>query len=162
MYKSLLQKLNTQFIREKFRRKIAYTATQGRKLSIYTWKRKWRNTFRVESRIIKRQFPASKIKEFIEKDGILYFSGRLEEQTQLKSAQIDLEFFLDYDTFSGLIPIVRPQSPLLFAYGLEVHLYITPHSGVESTVKGVLQKMFPFGRYRDVLKQIKSQCTFCS
>ena len=117
--------------------------------------------YRYETAVAKKTLKPHQIKKFQEIDGILYFFGRLTKEAPFKTEDLDQVPFLDTHEFSGQIPIVLLDSPILYSYLMAIHLKITPHAGVEIHVKEVFKRFLVIGSLRDLIKKIISRCVKC-
>jgi hypothetical protein len=117
--------------------------------------------FRMESDVVKKELPRDALKQMEEVEGVLYYSGRLDDNNPLLICDIDFNIALDNTDFTTCIPVVRANSQVFFAYLLNVHTRIRPHAGVESTVRELLKKMFVWGKFRHVVRKVRADCTRC-
>ena len=118
--------------------------------------------FRLESAIIKKTVHPSKLKDFRDIDGVLYYVGRLDQANQISFRDVDFSIFLDNCEFQGLLPVVRVESQLFFSFLMNVHLNIRPHAGIETTVREIFKKMYVLGSYRHIVKRVRTDCTTCA
>ena len=95
--------------------------------------------FRNEAKMIKTYIDEKKFKNFLLENGIFYFKGRLTEDNPFKFCDLDQIPFLDAGKIIGHLPVVREDSPILYALILDIHLRRTPHAGVELTVNEVFK-----------------------
>ena len=96
-----------------------------------------------------------------EKDGILYFTGRVPlDNISFKCTMT--EAMIDLSTGSFIVPIVEKYSPLGFSIVNQVHWYdrTVKHCGVESTIRSTMTIAHILG-VRDITKLLKKQCTRC-
>ena len=120
-----------------------------------------RYLFVQETKIILSETSDSQRKKFTMKDGILSFSGRLSEANQFTTADLDTSVFFDSKEFTGLVPVVRSSSPIFFSYAMYVHLKVRPHSGIETSVKEIMKKMYVPDAPRKIIKSIRNSCVKC-
>ena len=117
---------------------------------------------RMETSAIKKNIHPSRLKDFKEINGILYYAGRLDQANQISFRDIDFSMFLDNSEFQGLMPVVRVESQLFFSYLMNIHLNIRPHAGVEVTVRELYKKMYILGPFRHVVKRVRADCSTCT
>ena len=111
--------------------------------------------------MIKKQYTPAQLAKYQEVNGILYYTGRLGEESELLKRDLDCNVFFDSYEFTGCIPVVRPESELFYAYLMEIHYNIRKHCGVEYTRMEVLKKMYVMGRSRHIIRQIRDHCIIC-
>ena len=117
--------------------------------------------FREESKVILDSYHKDKLKKFVVKDDVVYFSGRLQEENPFVEKDLDLDAFFDNKEFTGLVPVVRSSSPLFFSYVLFVHTLLRPHAGVEVTLREVMNKMYVMESPRYVIRKVRADCSKC-
>ena len=86
---------------------------------------------------VKKEF----IQEFEEIDGILMYQGRIAQENQLKTQDLDVSKFLDFAEIGYPVPVVLEDSPVLYAYIMWIHNKVNPHAGVETTIRDISKKM---------------------
>ena len=118
-------------------------------------------TFRYETSKVLEELPESKLKKFRLEDGILYNDGRLNEDNPFDLRDVEFDVMFDIPDIRTSTYIVRTNSKVFQAYLAFTHLHLVPHAGVVRTERVMLQKIFPLGRYRDVIKRIRKDCTKC-
>ena len=116
---------------------------------------------RQESRKLKQQLSPTKIKQYTEINGILYYHSRITEEVPTTTADIDTDIFFDGHHIKSLLPVVSATSDLFLVYAIYVHEKVKPHSGIESTLSEIFKTMFVFDNPRRVLKQIRNKCPRC-
>ena len=116
---------------------------------------------RRESEHLKQTLPQTKLKYYTEINGILYYHSRLSEESEIKSADIDVEVFYDSVHIKSLLPVVSAKCDLFLVYAIHVHENIRPHGGVEAIFSEILTTMYPIDNPRDVVKMIKKKCPRC-
>ena len=99
------------------------------------------------------------LEQYIMKDGILYYESRL--QSELKTENIDCEVFFDKHEIKQFLPVVLSDSDVFFAYVMHVHHHISPHAGVEMTMKEVSKIMMVINNPRKVIQAIRHSCPAC-
>ena len=117
---------------------------------------------RYESDVIKGSLKLEQRKMYTEVDGILYYQGRITAENPFKTMDLDEVPFLDTNEFSGKVPVVLVDSPVLYSYLMAVHTRINPHAGVEISVKTVSNKFKVHGNLRALIRRVKSDCTKCA
>ena len=83
-----------------------------------------------------------KIRKYENLDGLLYYRSPFMDKTQFKFADLDKIPFLDAHEIPGNLPVVLCDSPILYSYIMMIHLTRIHHSGVDITIKTVINKMF--------------------
>ena len=117
--------------------------------------------FTEESKILLDSLPNKKLERFIVKEGRVYYESRLVSQTT--SADVDPSTLPFFDTFQikPILPVVRADSQLFFALAIHIHNNLRPHSGVETSLREILQIMWPINNPRRILQRIRKDCTRC-
>ena len=118
--------------------------------------------FRRESKVLERSTSDKDKKAWTYSNQIYYYHTRLAEDRPFvtKDLEIQIDFF-DGTELHGLLPVVLPDSPLLHAYVLYVHLHVRPHAGVELTMREILSKIIVTTGLRALVKRVRSNCTNC-
>ena len=119
------------------------------------------NWFKIETKIIKKTVPRSKWEKFQEIDGVLYYTGRIDEFNRLQTRDLDLQIFFDQHEFSGKMTVVRANSPLAYAYVIHVHFHELRHAGNEFTKREILKKMFIMDKLTHLVKRVRADCVTC-
>ena len=98
----------------------------------------------------------------IEKDGILYYSGRILPSQEITSVQTMTDAMRDLSSLTFCVPLVEKQSPLAYSIINEIHWYheSARHSGVETTLRYTMKYAFIM-EGRDLVKQINKSCIRC-
>ena len=117
--------------------------------------------FRWESERVRRTLRPLELRRFVERDGIIYDQGRLTPEFQFKTQDLDQVGYLDKQEIVGEIPVVLPDSPVLYAYLMFLHTRGRAHASLESTVKEVFKKMKVVKGLRRLIKKIIQDCTKC-
>ena len=117
--------------------------------------------FRRETHLIQKQYTETKLKAFRMDDGILWADGRLDEANAITIQDVEFDCFFDNLEISSSTRVVRPKSELFFSYLVYLHTHIVPHVGNLRTERELLKKIFPFGRYRHMISNIRSDCSAC-
>ena len=100
-----------------------------------------KSLFRYETRVIKESMMPDQLQEFEEIDVILYYRGRIAQENQLKTQDLDRYKFLDFIEIGQPVPVVLEDSPVLYSYIMWIYNKINPHAGVEATIRDVCKKM---------------------
>ena len=131
-------------------------------LDLVDFNKKAKNVlFRYETQVALKNLTKKQLKKFTLKDGILYFFGRLSKDNPFRFADISKIPFMDTDSFSGPIPIMLVDSPILYSLIMYIHCIKLPHAGVEITVKEVSKEVMVHGGLRRLVRKIKENCTTC-
>ena len=65
-----------------------------------------RSLFRYKTKVIKKTMKPKLVQEFEEMDEILYYQGRIAQENQLKTQDLDGCKFLDFIEIGQLVPLV--------------------------------------------------------
>ena len=117
--------------------------------------------FRYETEVINHVMPEQKRKQFIMKNGILCFTGRITDDNQFRFKDLDLVPFFDNTEVVGVVPVVLSDSPVFAAYLMEVHNIIRPHAGVERTLSEIMKKMYVPNNPRRIIRKVIADCPKC-
>ena len=98
----------------------------------------------------------------VEKNGILYYSGRILPTQDITSIQTMTDTMRDLNSLTFCVPLVEKQSPLAYSIINEVHWHneSVKHSGVETTLRYTMKYAFII-EGRELVKQIKKNCIRC-
>ena len=77
--------------------------------------------FRYETQVIKRCVKTEQIQEFEEIDSIFFYQGRIAQENQLKTQDLDRCKFLDFMEFGQPVPVVLEDFPVLYSYIMWIH-----------------------------------------
>ena len=114
----------------------------------------------------------SEVKEFVlpskyvnishEKDGILIYSGRILPSDSITIIGKATQRMLDLQSTSFCVPILDKSSPIAYSIVDDIHWNhpVASHSGVETTWRYVLQKVYII-EGRSLVKTIRSTCERC-
>ena len=116
---------------------------------------------RQETKVIKTLMKKKQLEKYEEKERILYFSGRLTKEAPFRVEDLDEISFLDTHEFVGDIPVLMSDSPILYAYWMNVHMNIAVHAGVERHIKEVFKKFLVIGPLRALVEKIIARCVKC-
>ena len=117
--------------------------------------------FRYETTVIKNTVKMSVLEKFLEKEGIIYADGRLSAEFQFRTEDLDNVKFIDKHEIIDEIPVVLCDSPVLYSYAMYIHTSVSPHSGVEATMKEIHKKMRVLSGLRSLIKKINQDCLKC-
>ena len=92
-----------------------------------------------------------------EKDGVLYFTGRLLDTGGLKAME---RVMLDLSPVTFCRPMVDRQSPVAYSIMLETHWSAVSHLNATTTYRESLCKVFTL-RGRELAQEIREKCNFC-
>ncbi len=93
--------------------------------------------------------------------------GRLSSEYQIREQDLDqVGFlikvgFLDKHIILGRIPVVFPDSPVLYSYLMYVHMKTSVHAFLETTVKEIHRKMRAVKGLRWLVKRVIADCVKC-
>ena len=98
----------------------------------------------------------------IERDGILYYSGKILPTDNIKITGEMSTVMKDLAADTFCVPIIYKHSPLAYSLLNEVHWHskAAMHSGIETVWKCALKTGFIIFE-RDLVKKIKTQCDRC-
>ena len=98
----------------------------------------------------------------VEKNGILYYSGRILPTQKVTNKLNLVDVCLDLDMTTFFVPIVDKHSPLAYALVNEIHWYSDEarHSGNE-TVSRQVQKVAHIIDGRGIVSQFRKECARC-
>ncbi|XP_066912130.1 uncharacterized protein [Clytia hemisphaerica] len=98
----------------------------------------------------------------VNKDGILYFNGRILPSNQITIVGRFTEAMLDLSTTSFCVPLVDRYSPIAFSIISDVHWNsrVSKHSGVETTLREVNKRAYIIDG-RNTVKIILKCCQRC-
>ena len=117
--------------------------------------------YRYESNVIKDSLSPKLISKYKEWEGILYFVGRFSKDNPFSCQNLDGVQFLDKHEFSGPVPVILVDSPILYSLIMHIHNRKLPHAGVEITVKEIFKEIMVPGGVRRMIRRIKSECSTC-
>ena len=92
-----------------------------------------------------------------EKDGILYFTGRLLDAGKVKGLE---EVMFDLSPVSFCRPLVDRHSPVAYSVMLETHWRTVHHLNATTTYRESLNVVFTL-KGRDLAQEIRETCSFC-
>ena len=97
-----------------------------------------------------------------EKEGILYYSGRILPSQQITSITTMTDTMQDLSTTTFCVPLIESSSPLAYSIVNEIHWNheSAKHAGVETTLRYTMKYGFILDG-RSLVKLIKSNCIRC-
>ncbi len=90
---------------------------------------------------MKKMLKPAEMERFVTDEGRVYDEGRLSPEYQIREQDLDHVGFLDKHVILGRIPVVLPDSPVLYSYLMYVHTKTSIHASLETTVKEIHRKM---------------------
>ena len=99
--------------------------------------------------------------KFIIQEGIVYDKGRLSPEFQFKTTNLDQVGYLDKHEILEQIPVVLPDSPVLYSFLMYIHTKSNLHASLETTVREVHKKMKVVKGLRWLIEKIISDCFKC-
>ena len=73
-----------------------------------------KSLFKYETRVIKESMKPDQVQEFEEVDSVLYYQGRIAQENQLKTHDLERCKFLDFMEIGQPVPVVLEDSPVLY------------------------------------------------
>ena len=119
--------------------------------------------FRKATAEVKRFVSESKyINISTERDGILYYAGRILPDAEIEVTASMSSAMLDLSSTTFCVPLVEKFSPLAYSIVNEVHWYheVAQHRGVETVNRYVLQIAYIF-QVRELIKLFRRKCDRC-
>ena len=97
-----------------------------------------------------------------QKDGILWYTGRILPTSKVTITGKFTTVMKDLSESSFCVPIIDKYSPVAYSLVHEVHWYddVAKHSGIESTWRTVLKNAFII-EGRDIVKKFRKGCERC-
>ena len=119
--------------------------------------------FRLASVEIKKNLKEEKYSKIShEKDGILYYSGRILPSQQINSITTMTDIMLDLTETTFCVPLVDKASPLAVSIANEIHWHheIARHSGVETVLRYTMKYAYII-EGRELVLAIRKSCARC-
>ncbi|XP_066924073.1 uncharacterized protein [Clytia hemisphaerica] len=119
--------------------------------------------FKKATQEVKHFNDRSKFKKISEeKDGILYFTGRILPTDQISTLGKATSTMKDLTASTFCVPLVDKNSPLAYSIIMDIHWNhpTAMHSGVETTWRYVLQQCYIL-EGRSLVKMVRSSCPRC-
>ena len=117
--------------------------------------------FRWESKRIRNLLKPSELRKFTVQNDIIYDVGRLSPEFQFKTQDLDQVGYLDKHEIIGQIPVVLPDSPVLYSFLMYLHTKVNIHASLETTVREVFKKMRVVRGLRRLVRKIIQDCMKC-
>ena len=117
--------------------------------------------YRYETQVAIKSLSTKQLRKYTLKDNILYFFGRLSKDNPFRFADLERIPFVDSKSFSGPLPIMLSDSPILYSLIMYIHCRKIPHAGVEATVREIVKEVMVYGGLRRLIRKIKEDCTTC-
>jgi len=133
------------------------------KLSINDIKDAENYFFRKATNEIKKFLKPSQYEKFsVEKDEILFYSGRILPSTNVTVVGKMTEIMKDLSSTTFCVPLIDKDSPIAYSLVNEVHWFddIAKHSGIESTYRQILKRAFVI-EGRELIKKFRKNCERC-
>ena len=112
---------------------------------------------------VKKFAKQEKIKDIsVEKEGILYFTGRLLNRGDASPIKPLSDVMLDLQDSTFVVPIVEKHSPLAYSIVNEVHWEdpVAKHSGVETVLRYTMKYAYII-EGRELVKKVRRNCERC-
>ena len=113
-----------------------------------------------ETQRLKNVLNKSKLREFKEDGGVLWFQSRLSSQLAQADLNMDLEFF-DGHKIHGKLPVIGADSPIFLSYVHHIHELVRRHAGVEATLREVVKTFWPINNPRKIIHRVRKDCPRC-
>ena len=97
------------------------------------------------------------LETYEEQDGVLFSGGRLSYITPIVDGNPEMPILHEIDYFQ---PVFLNTSSLTYALAMHIHWNICPHSGVERTMRALLQ-IIHVQKARKLVKYIRETCPRC-
>ena len=110
---------------------------------------------------MKKTLKPGELKKFVEEDRIVYDEGRLSPEFQFKMRDLDQIGYLDKQQIIGRIPVVLPDSPVLYAYLMFIHTKTRIYASLETTVREIHMKIRVVKGLRWLIKRVIADCVKC-
>ena len=116
---------------------------------------------RIETQSVMKILPKKKIAQFQMKDGILYMSGRLPDETKVTVKELDYEVFFDNVDIKGILPVISAESDFFYALLMHIHHKVRKHSGMQITMREILKHVYPVNNPKRIIQQVRQNCPRC-
>ena len=73
-----------------------------------------KSLFKYATRVIKESMKPDQVQDFEEVDSVLYYQGRIAQENQLKTQDLERCKFLDFMEIGQPVPVVLEDSPVLY------------------------------------------------
>ena len=94
--------------------------------------------------------------------GVLFYKGRVSSDQGIFAQDLDMLDlkFIDRHSIRFNLPAILPDHPIFYSFAVYCHFCVDPHSGIESTLKEILTRFYPF-HSRRILASLFSSCVKC-
>ena len=116
---------------------------------------------RLETERLQKSSPKSKLDSFVLKEGILYVHGRLPEETEISTKDLDFKVFFDNMDIKGVLPVVSANSDIFYAILMHIHHKVRKHAGNEITLREIAKIVFPIHNARRIIQIVRKNCPRC-
>ena len=119
--------------------------------------------FQKATQEVKQFNPVEKYEKIsFEKDGILYYNGRILPNQLVNSVTSMSDAMRDLSSTTFCVPLVDKHSPLAYSIINEIHWYhhVARHSGIETVLRYTLNLAYII-EGREIVKRIKRSCERC-
>ena len=116
---------------------------------------------RFETERLIKNSPKGKLDSFKLKEGILYVHGRLPEDTEISTKDLDFNVFFDNMDIKGVLPVISANSDLFYAILMHIHHKVRKHAGIEITLRETAKIVFPIHNARRVIQIVRKNCPRC-
>ena len=113
--------------------------------------------FGVTSREVKKFHDVTKLKHVIEKEGILYYSGRILDGVGPRNLS---DVAVDIQKSSFICPVLDRFSPVAYAIMIHAHVTLSHHGGVISTLRAAETIAFVI-QGKKLAVEVRNDCMFC-
>ena len=119
--------------------------------------------FRIATREVKDAMKKEKYEKIsFERNGILYYSGRILPTQQVSSIATLTDTMLDLSETMFCVPLVLKSSPIALSIVDEVHWYndVAKHAGVETVLRYTMKYAYII-EGRDLVRYVRKNCIRC-
>ena len=112
------------------------------------------------SRLIK-VLSKDKLSKFKLQDGILYMHGRLAEESEVSTKDLDFKVFFDNTDIKGKLPVVSSSSDLFYSILMHIHHKVRKHAGNQLTFREISKYVYPIHNARRIIQLVRNNCPRC-
>lgn len=116
---------------------------------------------RQESNRLQKILPKEKLSKFHLVNGMLFMSGRLPDEAEISTKDLDFKVFFDNTDIRGTLPVVSAESDLFYALLMDIHHRIRKHAGIEITLREINKTIFPINNARRIIQIVRRSCPRC-
>ena len=119
--------------------------------------------FRVASKEVKDAMKKDKYEKIsVERDGILFYTGRILPTQKVSAAVTLTDTMLDLSDTMFCVPLVLKSSPVALSIVDEIHWYheVAKHSGVETVLRYTMKYAYII-EGRDLVRYVRKNCIRC-